>query len=74
MAGMKGKVSYQLPWLCAVEWAVEVKGEIYRNILEELPCSGLEHCPQGLKERATWRHWRIMWTCTEKKPIFHSSW
>jgi hypothetical protein len=56
---MKGNVSYQLPRLCGVEWAVEIRGEKYRNIWEERPCCGGKHCPQGLAETATWRHWRM---------------
>jgi hypothetical protein len=55
MAGIKENVLYQLPRLCAVECAVKMRREKYRNILVGMPCSGSKHCPQGLAETGTWR-------------------
>jgi hypothetical protein len=49
---------------------VEVRGEKYRNFWDEMPCSGLKHCPEGLEETATWRQWRICGPVLRRHPSF----
>jgi hypothetical protein len=73
MTGMKGTVSYQLPWSLAVEWAAKVGGEI-QEYFGGIALLWHQTLSPGTNGNSNLETQENVWVCTVTKAYAQGSW